>query len=175
MIQRLFDDEHHKVLLAFAPFILVVSSLLSGFRVGLLVASLLLLQTILILFIRKLIPLQLRLPAIFIVSISLILTVKMLLNAEAYSIAEELSIFLPLILINSLALSVTEAAFSINDVKPVLVHSFSIGILVLLFFLTIGFLIKLLDEISISTSPAICLLLSGFLFAMVNFLKSKSE
>ncbi len=93
----------------------------------------------------------------------------MLLHAEAYSLADKIGLFLPLLLMNSLVLSSCESIFLMPDVKPAMSHVFKVGLATLLFFVIMGLLRESLNEISIFTSPAGFFFLSGFLFSVINF------
>jgi len=172
MIQKLLDNEVQTGMLALAPFYLVASSLYVGFSIGLITAILILFLALIIYALRNLIPPQQRLVVILVISVSVILIARMLLNAEAYSIADKIGLFLPLLLMNSLVLSVNETMFSIQDFKSIFSHIFSIGVAILFFFVIFGFLRELFENISIFTSPAGCFFLSGFLFATINLFKN---
>jgi len=172
MIQKLIDYEVQIGMLAFAPFFLVASSLYIGFSIGLITVILILFLAPIIYLLRNLIPLQQRLAVILVISVSVILITRMLLSAEAYSIADKIGLFLPLLVMNSLVLSVNETMFSLQDFKSVISHILSIGIAILFFFVIFGFLRELFENYSIFTSPAGCFFLSGFLFATINYFKS---
>ena len=159
-------------MLALAPFFLVASSLYVGFTMGLITFILILILAPTIYFLRNLIPSHQRLVVILVIGVSITLIARMLLNAEAYSIADKIGLFLPLLLMNSLVLSLNESIFSTQDFKSVISLIFSIGIAILFFFVIFGFLRELVENISIFTSPAGCFLLSCFLFAASNFFKT---
>jgi len=172
MIQRLFNTETQSGLLALAPLFLVASSLYVGFSTGLIIVVLISVLASIIYFLRNLIPSQQRLAVILVISVSVMLIARMLLHAEAFSIADKIGLFLPLVLMNSLVLSINEQMFSMQDFKSVMSHIFRIGLVLLFFFTIFGFLRESLDTFSIFTSSAGCLLLSGFIFATINFFKS---
>ncbi|MCZ6802801.1 MAG: hypothetical protein O7D86_02405 [Proteobacteria bacterium] len=172
MIQKLLDNEVWTGMLALAPFFLVTSSLYIGFSIGLITVILILFLAPIIYSLRNLIPSQQRLAVILVISVSVTLIARMLLNAEAYSIADKIGLFLPLLLMNSLVMSVNETMFSLRDFKSVVSDVFGIGIAILFFFVIFGLLRELFENISILTSPAGCFLLSGFLFAAINFFKT---
>lgn len=172
MIQKLLDYEVQIGLLALSPFFLVASSLFVGFSIGLITVILILFLAPIIYSLRNLIPSQQRLAIILVISVSVVLIARMLLNAEAYSIADKIGLFLPLVVMNSLVLTVNETMFSIQDFKSVFSHIFGIGVAILFFFVIFGFLRELFNSFSIITSPAGCFFLSGFLFATINFFKT---
>jgi len=172
MIQKLLDNEIQTGMLALAPFYLVTSTLYIGFSVGLITAILFLFLALIIYALRNLIPQQQRLVIILVISVTVVLIARMLIYAEAYSIADKIGLFLPLLLMNSLVLSVNETMFSIQDFKSIISHVFSVGIAILFFFIIFGFSRELFENISMFSSPAGCFFLSGFLFATINFFKN---
>ena len=172
MIQRLFNTETQSGLLALAPLFLVASSLYVGFSTGLIIVVLIFVLASIIYFLRNLIPSQQRLAVILVISVSVMLIARMLLHAEAYSIADKIGLFLPLVLMNSLVLSINEQMFSMQDFQSAMSYTFRIGLVLLFFFTVFGFLRELFDIFSIFTKPAGCFLLSGFIFATINFFKS---
>jgi len=174
MIQEFQNDNIPKGLLAFAPFFLSITSLSIGFNMALIVFVLILFLAPMNYFLRKLIPPQQRLVFVLIISISWMLIVRMFLEAEVYSIAEKIGLFLPLLLINSMVLSLTESVYSMFDLKTVMRNLFIVGIAILLFFMIFGFLRELLNNCSIFTSPTGYFLLSGFLFATINCFNRKN-
>ena len=172
MLQTLFNDENQKGLLVYAPFFITTASLFIGLKIGLLALCVLFVQASIIFFIRNLIPSQQCFPVILIVGISLVIITKMLLDAEVYSEAQEVSLLFPLILMNSLVLSYAEKALSTASFKTLFFDLFHIGIAIVLLLMALGLLRTILSEVSIFSSTAGCLLLLGFLFSMVNFLKT---
>jgi len=172
MIQKLLENEIQPGLLALSPFFLIASSLFVGFSTGLITVILILFLAPIIYLLRNLIPLQQRLAVILVISVSVVLIARMLLHAEAYSIADKIGLFFPLLVMNSLVLSVNETMFSKQDFISVISHILSIGIAILFFFVIFGFFRELFDAFSILTSPAGCFFLSGFLFAAINYFKS---
>jgi H+/Na+-translocating ferredoxin:NAD+ oxidoreductase subunit E len=172
MIQKLLDNEFQRGLLAFSPFFLAISSLFIGFSTGLITVILFLLLAPLIYSLRNLIPSQQRLAFILVISVSFMLIARMLLQAEAYSIADKIGLFLPLLLMNSMVLSVNETMFSMQDIKSAISHIFISALAILFFFVIFGFMRELVDSFSIFTSPAGCFFLSAFIFAAINFFKS---
>jgi H+/Na+-translocating ferredoxin:NAD+ oxidoreductase subunit E len=173
MIQKFQDDNIPKGLLAFAPFFLGITSLFIGFSTGLIALVLILSLAPMNYFLRKLVPPQQRLFFILIISVSWILIAMMFLDAGIYSVAEKTGLFLPLLLMNSLVLSVNESMFSMPDLKSVMSSIFRVGIAILLFLMLFGLLRELLNNFSILASPAGCFFLSGFLFAIINYSNRK--
>ena len=174
VIRKLASNETQLGLLALSPFFLIASSLLVGFEIAILIVSLLILLSLIVYFFGKFFPVQQRLVALLIISTSVVLVVRMLLQAEAYSLTEDLGLFLPLIIINSLVLSTSEKVFSMQDLKTVFSYIFSIGVVILIFFILVGFSREVLNDFSIINSPAACFILTGCLFAIINVLKGNT-
>ncbi len=169
IIQKFFKHETQTGLLALAPFFLVVSSFNTGLNIGLIIAIQILILSSVLYFLRKLIPPQQRLAVIVIIGASLMIIVRLLLNAEFYSVSNTIGLFLPLLIVNSLVLTLGEAVFSRQDYKSVICHVSGIVIAVPVFFIVFGLLKELLEGFSIITSPAGCFFLVGLMFATVNF------
>jgi len=96
----------------------------------------------------------------------------MLLNSEFYFVADKIGLFLPLLVINSLVLSLGEEVFSKQDYKSTLIYVLSIAVALLILFIILGSLKGLLEMFSIINSPAGIFILLGLLFATINFLKT---
>jgi H+/Na+-translocating ferredoxin:NAD+ oxidoreductase subunit E len=175
MIQKFQYIEILKGLLAFTPFLLYVTSLSDGVSLGMLVFTFILFLSPSLYIFRKLIPTKQRFALILIISVSYLLLVRMILNAEVYSLLDKVGLFLPLILINSFILSVNESVLTMTDFKTVMNQVLSIGIVILLFFVIIGFLLESLVEFYIFSSPAGCFFLLGFLFSVINYFSIKKK
>lgn len=172
MIKRLFNNENQLGLLALSPLFLVVSSFNDGINTGLILFVLILTLSSILYSISNFIPSHQRLVSVLIISAAVILITRMLLNSEIYFVADKIGLFLPLLVINSLVLSLGEEVFSKQDYKSTLIYVSGIAISVLIFFITFGFLKGLFDMISIIESPAGSFILLGLLFATINFLKT---
>jgi len=172
MIHNLSENEIQHGLLAFLPFLLVTSSLYLGFSIGLITVILLLLLASLFYLLRSLIPVQQRLAVVLVISVSVMLIARMLIHAEAFSIADKIGLFLPLLVMNSLVLSVNETIFTKQDFKSAISHVFRIGTAILLLFVIYGSLRELVSTFSFFTSSAGCFFLSGFLFTVINISKT---
>jgi H+/Na+-translocating ferredoxin:NAD+ oxidoreductase subunit E len=172
MIQRLFNNKNQLGLLALSPLFLVVSSFNDGISTGLIAFFLILIITSILYFISNSIPSHQRLVSVLIISATVILVARMLLNSEIYFVANEIGLFLPLLVINSLLISLGEEVLSEQDYKSTMIYVSGIALSLLIFFITFGFLKGLLDMFSIIESPAASLMLLGLLFAAINVLKS---
>lgn len=175
MIQKFQNDEFPKGLLVLAPFFLSVTSLYIGFSLGLISAVLVLFFIPCLYILRKFIPAQQKPAFILVPGISWLLIVRMFLDVEAYSIMGKVGLFLPLLLMNSWVLTVSESVFSTSGFKSAVFSACSIGVAILLFFVIFGFTRGLLSGFSILSSPAGCFFLSGFLFAAINLFNQKKS
>ena len=172
MIKRLFNNKNQLGLLALSPLFLVVSSLNNGVRLGLILLILILILSSTLYFISNFIPSQQRLVSVLVIGVTVILIARMFLNSEFYFVADKIGLFLPLLVINSLVLSLGEEVFSKQDYKSTLIYVLGIGVALLIFFIILGFLKGFLDMFSIIESPAGSFILLGLLFGTINFLKT---
>jgi H+/Na+-translocating ferredoxin:NAD+ oxidoreductase subunit E len=173
MVQEFINNDLPKGLLALAPFYITTASLDTGFVTGLIIAFFILLYASIIFLLKNLIAPHQRLAFILIVSISVILIFRLIFQAEAYSFTEKLGLFLPLLVINSLVISIEETIFSISDFKSVLVKVVSVSLIILLFFMILGFTQEIMADLTILSYPAGCFLLIGFLFAAINIFQKQ--
>tara|TARA_R110002072_G_scaffold32211_8_gene98643 strand:- start:17678 stop:18220 length:543 start_codon:yes stop_codon:yes gene_type:complete len=172
VIQKLFNTQMQTGLLAMAPFFLIIPSYKAGVSIGLIAFCLMFVPASVIYLLRDFIPSQQSVVVVLLFSVSLILIGRMLLQAGAYSTFDSIGLFFPLLLINSLALSLGENVFSGQSYKSVAIYVFGIGISLLIFFVFFGFLKGLIDMFSIIKSPAGNFILLGLLFATMNSFKS---
>ncbi|MFT5396213.1 MAG: electron transport complex protein RnfE [Gammaproteobacteria bacterium] len=172
MIQKLFNNKNQTGLLALAPLFLVVASFNDGITIGLISLVMILILTSILYFISNFIPLHQRLISVLVVSVAVTLVARMLLNSEIYFVADKIGLFLPLLVINSLVISLGEEVFSKQDYKSTMIYVSGSAIAVLIFFIIFGSLKGWLDMFSIIDSPAGSFILLGLLFATINFLKS---
>ncbi len=170
--KKLFSTEMQSGLLAMAPFFLIIPTYKVGMNIGLIAFVLIFVFAAVIYLLCDFVPSQQRVVVVLIFSVSIVLIARMLIQANDYSIAYSIGLFFPLLLINSLTLSLGEEVFSKQDYKSTLIYVSGIAISVLIFFITFGFLKGLLDMISIIESPAGSFMLLGLLFATINFLKT---
>ena len=175
MIQKLFNNKNQTGLLALAPFFLVVCSFNNGVIIGLTSLFMIIILTTILYFISNYIPSCQSFISVIIVSATVTLVVRMILNSELYFVAETIGLFLPLLVINSLVIPLGEEVFSKQDYKFTMVYIFSVAIAVFIFFILFGFLKGLLDVFAIIKSPAGNFILLGLLFATINFFRSNEN
>lgn len=171
MIQNLIEEDFQKGLVVFAPFYIAVSTFSMGLSVGLINLTLLLLLTPIVYFLRNFfVNPQQRIAFVLIINVFLILIIRMLLNAEAFSLIEKTGLFLPLLLINSFILASGLSVMSMTGLHAAIKLMLKTGLIVLVFFTLLGSLRELLSEVIIFNSPTGYFFVFGFLYAAYNFL-----
>jgi Na+-translocating ferredoxin:NAD+ oxidoreductase RnfE subunit len=175
MIQRLFDNESPSAMLAFAPFFLLLTSYETGFNLALTAAVQLLIVTLMLFCLRNLIPADMRIPIVIIISVTVMLISRMVLNAEAYSFIAVFGLLFPLLMVNSLVLSLGITVLSSQQYKAIVLRLFVMVIAFFLLFISYGWLKTFFSTISISSSPAGCFFVAAVLFSIINFLKSNTR
>lgn len=170
------------LLLGMCPSLGVTSSLQNALGMGLSVVFVLLFSNIVVSLIRKVVPDEVRIP-VFIVIISTGVTIlEMLLNAYVPSLAAQLGIFIPLIVVNCIILGRAESFASKNNVSDSIFDAlgmgfgFTLGLCVLASFRELMgagslFGIQLLPEsisIPIFVYPAGAFLALGLIIGMMN-------
>lgn len=174
MIQRFQNTDTLKGLLVFSPLALSASSFIIGLKIGLFATVAVLLLSIIVFFSRNFFSLALqRLTFVLFTSITLMLMLRMFVQAEAYELSEQIGLFLPLLLMNSFIFSVNESIFERSNFKTALSHVLIAAITILIFFIIFGFFQQFLNEISIFASPVGFFFLFGFLLAIGNILNTK--
>lgn len=173
-IQKIFDTEAQLGVLALAPFFLIISSFDIAFHFSLIIFIQIFILTSVLYLLRNLIRLQQRIVVVLIFSATMALITRMLLYTEAYAVADTLGLFLPLLLINSLVLSLGESVFSKQSYQSAICHAARFAIVIPIFFILFGLLRHLLEPVSIVASPAGCFFLLGFLFVACHFAKADS-
>lgn len=171
--QKLFSTKIQFGLLAFAPLFLIVPTYHFAATIGFIVSIQLLVLASVFYFLRNLIPLKQKIPIILVAAISMSLISRMVFDAEAYFIASTIGLFFPLLVMNSSILSLIDDVFSRQCYKEVICHVSVFASVLILFFLLYGVLRSSLDDFSITNSPAACFLIMGFMFAVLNIIKSK--
>lgn len=170
------------LLLGMCPSLGVTTTLQNALGMGLSVVFVLLFSNIVVSLIRKVVPDEVRIP-VFIVIISTGVTIlEMLLNAYVPSLAAQLGIFIPLIVVNCIILGRAESFASKNNVSDSIFDAlgmgfgFTLGLCVLASFRELMgagslFGIQLLPEsisIPIFVYPAGAFLALGLIIGMMN-------
>ena len=103
-------------LLGMCPVLAITTSLFNGLGMGLSVTIILICSNVLISALRKVIPSQIRIAAYIVIIAGFVTVVDLLLQAFLPDLAENLGVFIPLIVVNCIILGRAEAFASKNGV-----------------------------------------------------------
>ena len=103
-------------LLGMCPTLAVTTSLKNGIGMGLSATAVLIASNALISLLRKIIPDKVRIAAYIVIIATFVTIIEMLLNAYLPSLATQLGIFIPLIVVNCIILARAESFASKNSV-----------------------------------------------------------
>ena len=117
-----------RLVLGLCPTLAVTKSLENGFGMGVATAFVLVCSNILISLLRSVIPKRVRIACYIVVIATFVTVVELLMQAYAYSLFEQLGIFIPLIVVNCILLGRAEAFASKNGVVASLADGLGIGV-----------------------------------------------
>lgn len=112
----LYENPTFVQLLGMCPTLATTTSVKNGVGMGLSATAVLILSNMLISLLRKIIPEKVRIAAYIVIIAAFVTIVEMCLNAYLPDIAEQLGIFIPLIVVNCIILARAEAFASKNGV-----------------------------------------------------------
>lgn len=177
-------------LLGMCPTLAVTTSLKNGIGMGLSATAVLVMSNILISMLRKIIPEKVRIAAYIVIIATFVTIIDLLLKAYLPSLAEQLGIFIPLIVVNCIILARAEAFASKNTVVKSAFDGLGMGLgftaaLTLISavreFLGAGTLFDIPIYGEIITPPAIItmapggFIVLGCLIALINYITSKRK
>lgn len=177
-------------LLGMCPTLAVTTSLKNGIGMGLSATAVLVMSNILISMLRKLIPEKVRIAAYIVIIATFVTIIDLLLKAYLPSLAEQLGIFIPLIVVNCIILARAESFASKNTVIKSAFDGLGMGLgftaaLTLISavreFLGTGTLFEIPIYGEIITPPAIItmapggFIVLGCLIALINYITSKRK
>lgn len=177
-------------LLGMCPTLAVTTSLKNGIGMGLSATAVLVMSNILISLLRKLIPQKVRIAAYIVIIATFVTIIDLLLKAYIPSLAEQLGIFIPLIVVNCIILARAEAYASKNTVVKSAFDGIGMGLGFTLAltvisavreFLGAGTLFDIQIYGKIITPPAIVamapggFIVLGCLIALINYITSKRK
>ena len=194
-IERLYngiikENPTFVLMLGMCPTLAVTSSAINGLGMGLSTMVVLALSNLLISALRKIIPDKVRIPAYIVIIATFVTIIDMLLNAYLPSLAEQLGIFIPLIVVNCIILARAESFASKNSVVKSALDGFGMGlgftvalsiISAVREFLGSGTLFDLPIYGDIITPPVIItmapggFIVLGCLIALINYITSKRK
>ena len=112
----IFENPTFVQLLGMCPTLATTTSVKNGVGMGLSATAVLILSNMLISLLRKLIPEKVRIAAYIVIIAAFVTIVEMCLKAYVPDIADQLGIFIPLIVVNCIILARAEAFASKNGV-----------------------------------------------------------
>ena len=112
----IFENPTFVQLLGMCPTLATTTSVKNGVGMGLSATAVLILSNMLISLLRKLIPDKVRIAAYIVIIAAFVTIVEMCLKAYVPDIAQQLGIFIPLIVVNCIILARAEAFASKNGV-----------------------------------------------------------
>ncbi len=177
-------------LLGMCPTLAVTTSLKNGIGMGLSATAVLVASNVLISLLRKLIPEKVRIAAYIVIIATFVTIIDLLLKAFLPSLADQLGIFIPLIVVNCIILARAEAFASKNTVGKSALDGLGMGLgftcaLILISavreFLGAGTLFDIKVYGDIITPPAIVtmapggFIVLGSLIALINHIAAKRK
>ncbi len=115
-------------LLGMCPTLAVTTTLKNGIGMGLSATAVLIASNVLISLLRKIIPEKVRIAAYIVIIATFVTIIDMLLNAYLPSLAEQLGIFIPLIVVNCIILARAESFASKNTVGKSALDGLGMGL-----------------------------------------------
>lgn len=115
-------------LLGMCPTLAVTTSLKNGIGMGLSATAVLIASNALISLLRKIIPDKVRIAAYIVIIATFVTIIEMLLNAYLPSLASQLGIFIPLIVVNCIILARAESFASKNTIIKSVIDGLGMGL-----------------------------------------------
>ncbi len=177
-------------LLGMCPTLAVTTSVKNGIGMGLSATAVLVASNVLISLLRKIIPDKVRIAAYIVIIAAFVTIIDMLLNAYLPSLAEQLGIFIPLIVVNCIILARAEAYASKNSVGKSALDGLGMGlgftaaltiISAVREFFGAGTLFDIKIYGDVITPPSILtmapggFIVLGLLIALINYITSKRK
>lgn len=124
----IFENPTFVQLLGMCPTLATTTSVKNGVGMGLSATAVLILSNMLISLLRKIIPEKVRIAAYIVIIAAFVTIVEMCLNAYLPDIAEQLGIFIPLIVVNCIILARAESFASKNGVFASMLDGAGMGL-----------------------------------------------
>lgn len=124
----IFENPTFVQLLGMCPTLATTTSVKNGVGMGLSATAVLVLSNMLISLLRKVIPEKVRIAAYIVIIAAFVTIVEMCLDAYVPEIAEQLGIFIPLIVVNCIILARAEAFASKNGVVSSMLDGLGMGL-----------------------------------------------
>lgn len=117
-----------RLVLGLCPVLGVTTSLKNGIGMGLATTFVLLCSNILVSLLRKVIPAKVRIACFIIIIATFVIVVEQMMQAFAYTLFQDLGVFIPLIVVNCIVLGRAEAFASKNGVLKSTADGLGIGL-----------------------------------------------
>ena len=117
-----------RLVLGLCPALAVTSSAENGLGMGLAATFVLVFSNMVISLLRKVIPDKIRIASYIVIIATLVVIVEMIMKAYFFTLAQQLGIFIPLIVVNCIILGRAEAFASRNPVHLSIADGISIGL-----------------------------------------------
>ncbi|MBR1390595.1 MAG: electron transport complex subunit E [Lachnospiraceae bacterium] len=116
------------LMLGMCPTLAVTTGAMNGLGMGLSTTVVLVLANLLISAFRKVIPNGVRMPAYIVIVASLVTIVEFIMKAYTQDLAEQLGVYIPLIVVNCIILGRAESYASKNEVLPSIFDGIGMGL-----------------------------------------------
>jgi len=117
-----------RLVLGLCPVLGVTTSMKNGLGMGLATTFVLLCSNILVSLLRKVIPAKVRIACFIIIIATFVIVVEQMMQAFAYTLFQDLGVFIPLIVVNCIVLGRAEAFASKNGVFSSMADGLGIGL-----------------------------------------------
>ena len=186
----IYENPTFVQLLGMCATLATTTSVKNGLGMGLSTAAVLVMSNVLISLLRKVIPSKVRIAAYIVIIAAFVTVVEMCLNAYVPELANQLGIFIPLIVVNCIILARAEAFASKNSVWRSCLDGVGMGLgftgaLVIISavreFLGAGTILGIkifgdrITPMAIIGMPPGGFLVLGMLIALINFIMSKKN
>lgn len=132
-VERLFnglikENPTFVLMLGMCPTLAVTTSAMNGLGMGLSTTVVLILSNLLISAFRKVIPNGVRMPAYIVIVASLVTMVEFIMKAYTPDLANQLGVYIPLIVVNCIILGRAESYASKNPIVPSIFDGIGMGL-----------------------------------------------
>ncbi len=117
-----------RLVLGLCPALAVTTTAENGIGMGLATTFVLVCSNILVSLLRNIIPSKVRIACFIIIIATFVIVIELLSQAYAYTLYQNLGIFIPLIVVNCIVLGRAEAFASKNSLLPSIADGFGIGV-----------------------------------------------
>lgn len=135
---KIFGRNMYITTLGICPLLVAADTLPTGAAIGMVYLSAFTLISLIMYSVRSLVPVELRVTAIVLVSATVLACIHIFLLFWFYELTQKLGIYVPLIAMNCLVLAHAEEYALQNHLLPVLVHGLMIGMGILLLMIVIS-------------------------------------